>query len=110
MKNAVWKYPLRPSPDDRGLCQIEMPRGADPLTVSFVTGEACLWALIPLDAAGEPHPLREKRTFRVVGTGWKVDYELGRYIGTFFTPSDPNIGPLLGMPSMLVYHVFEGGT
>ncbi len=106
MTKTIWKFPLTPSTDDRGLCEIEMPSGAEVLTVSNQTGEPCLWALVQLDVDGDPLP-KQKHVFRVVGTGWKAPDGLTaeRYIGTFFTSAD-RIGMALGLPPVLVYHVF----
>ena len=113
MSKVIWKFPLHPSKDDRGLCEIEMPGGAEVLTVSGQTGEPCLWALVELDAEGDPLPKR-KRVFCVVGTGYEGPNDLtaenyvGTFFTTFFTPTEL-VGMALGLPPVLVYHVFDLG-
>lgn len=115
MSKVVWKFPLKPSAEDRGLCEIEMPKDAEVLTVSAATGEPCLWALVSLDAKGDPLP-KMKRTFRILGTGHKGPDALcafpatgqRSYLGTFFIPTD-HVGQMLGLPPTMVYHVFDLG-
>ena len=101
MSKAVWKFPLRP--DKRSLCEIEMPAGAQALTVDSATGEPCLWALV------DPEATKKTRGFYIAGTGHPVPTAQGndlRYVGTFFVPAGLS-GQMMGMPATLVFHVFE---
>lgn len=71
---------------------LEMPKGAEILTVQSQHESACIWALVDSEA-----PL-EDRHFDVVGTGQPIE-ETGikrKYIGTF------QLGG-----GALVYHLFE---
>lgn len=111
MSKVVWKFPLKSmSRDgDRAFCEIEMPGGAEVLLVGAQTGEPCLWALVDLDAQHHPRP-KQTRRFAVLGTGHEGpgDVDRKRYIGTFFSPTD-TIGTVMGLPPVLVFHVFDLG-
>lgn len=80
----IFKYPLSGLIDQ----SIEMPAGAQVLTLQMQGGIPCLWALID-----ESMP-KQERHFKVVGTGWLLDDDPGMYIGTFQDGS-------------FVWHVFE---
>jgi hypothetical protein len=82
--NSVWKYPL-----DMEINELEMPIGAQVLTVREQHGMGCLWALV------NPDREKEIRTFRVVGTGWTCEDGLD-YQGSFHLSG-----------GSLVFHVFE---
>jgi hypothetical protein len=86
MKKKIWKFPVSPN-----VPVIEMPEGAEILTVQTQHGEPCIWALV------NPAAKKEKRYFWVFGTGHNVPVEAERkYIGTF---------QLEG--GALVFHLFE---
>jgi hypothetical protein len=82
----IWKWSLTPE------TLIDMPEGAQILTVQDQNGQPALWALVDPDAR------REARTFKTYGTGHPVPDNPGKYIGTF-----------QHMNGMLVFHVFEEG-
>lgn len=83
MRN-VWKYTLLPE------CTLEMPRGAQLLSVHVQGDDICLWALVDSSQPLTP------RHFVIFGTGHAIhDVEL-TYIGTVM---------MLG--GALVFHVFE---
>lgn len=84
----VWKFPLPvPGPDVFG---IELPAGAEVLTVQVQAGRPCIWALV------SPSAPPEGRLFRIAGTGHPIAERLGAYVGTFQFE-----GP------GLVFHLFE---
>lgn len=85
---TIYKYPL-PIED---VVSIDMPVGAEVLTVQMQRGEPQLWALVPIDTWAP----KERRLFRVAGTGHPIGSKVRRYIGTF---------QLLN--GDLVFHVFE---
>lgn len=82
---TIWKFPLQlVSPQF-----IEMPDGAEILTVQSQGDVGCLWALVDPEMAVTP------RYFEVFGTGQNVHtLSKRRYIGTFQQPP-------------FVWHVFE---
>ena len=88
MNKQIWKYTL-----DVYDSAIEMPIGAEVLTVQSQNNIPCLWALV------NPLAEKEKRYFEVFGTGHNVYCDMGierMYIGTFQIDS-----------GSLVFHLFE---
>jgi hypothetical protein len=82
-KATVWKYALKP-----GQNVLEMPHGAEILTVQMQGGEPMLWARVNSDNEKEP------RTVTIAGTGHDCPLPLEHvYISTF------QMGPL-------VWHAF----
>lgn len=81
---TIWKYTLS------AVSTIEMPMGAQLLTVHEQNNEVCMWALV--DASQET----EYRSFCVYGTGQEVPKQPMLYIGTALLHS-----------GTLVLHVFE---
>lgn len=81
---AIYKYPLGL---DESRQPIEMPEGAEVVHVDAQDGVVTMWARVKFNSD------MTKRTFRVVGTGWKFDPEL-QHVGTC------QIGPF-------VWHVME---
>jgi len=81
---AIWKYEVRPDE-----FTVEMPNGAQVLTVQIQGESVQMWALVDPDAE------RVQRTFVTYGTGHPImnASELV-YIGTF-------------QPRPLVFHLFE---
>lgn len=72
--------------------EIEMPKGAEILTVAFQGDKFCLWAKVDTDAA------IEKRYIEAFGTGHDIPRCVGidwKYLGTGF------------MRNGLVFHAFE---
>jgi hypothetical protein len=72
---TIWKYDLIPNDENRIL--IEMPTGAEILTVQAQGNSACLWALVDPESNAYPHK------FEVYRTGHPVSTYQKRYIGTF---------------------------
>jgi hypothetical protein len=72
--------------------ELELPIGAQVLTVDVQYATVCLWAIV------DPNAKTETRRFRVAGTGHDIVEPPSKldYIGTF---------QLHG--GMLVFHVFE---
>lgn len=102
---TVWKSALNPSAAkgaERTVYEIEMPIGAQALTVSADTGEPCLWALV------DPQRTKQTRRFLVLGTGHggPEGLDVKRYVGTFFVSGGVE-GAMMGLPAVLVFHVFE---
>ena len=86
MSRQIWKFPI----DLARTVEIEMPYGAEPLSVQLQNGEICLWALVD---TSERKVMRE---VCIVGTGHPYDpCEVGRYVGTVVTQG-----------GALVWHVF----
>lgn len=83
---TIWKFNLVVTDRQR----IEMPKGAQVLTVQLQDGWPRLWALVELDEAS----LTEMRTFEIHGTGNPIDDGERHYIATFQQPP-------------FVWHVFE---
>lgn len=85
---TIWKYSL--NVDD--IVTLEMPEGAEVLTIQTQYGEPQIWALV------DPIKPSVKRHFRVYGTGHNISYNILKenYIGTFQM-----------YQGQLVFHLFE---
>lgn len=70
----VWKAPLR-WPADVSI--VQLPRGAELLTVAKQGESLCLWALCDPDQAPASYEIR------TCGTGHPVDDYHGKYLGTW---------------------------
>ncbi len=81
---AIWKFPLESR-------MLQMPRGAQILTVQVQNEVTCVWAICDKEAS------QVTRRLVVVGTGWEIEPK-GTYIGSF---------QLHG--GVLVFHVFDEG-
>lgn len=87
MTEQVWKFPL--SATDHPV--VQMPRGAEILTVAFQNGVPTVWARVPLGKSE-----REERRFRMAGTGHDLNLpEEARFLGTMLHPRG------------LVFHLWE---
>ena len=89
MNKTIWKFELKTTDTQK----LEMPVGAEILTVQAQNERPCLWALV------DPTEKKETRLFDIFGTGHPIhcDMSIGRrYIGTY---------QLNG--GSLVFHVFE---
>ena len=84
MHRQIWKFEL----DSDG--EIQMPAGANILTVQTQNDKPMIWAIV------DPQAPMETKKFTVLGTGWFVPPSTGVYIGTF---------QLQG--GALVFHVFH---
>ena len=82
----VFKYPLSIA----GETTIEMPKGANVLTIQVQRREPYIWAMVEDDA-----PM-EARAFCVRGTGHTFNGREGRYVGSFQL-----------LDGDLVFHLFE---
>jgi len=83
---TIWKFQFEV--DDN--IEIEMPMGAEILTVGIQHGIPCLWALVDTEKD------KIKRKFELYGTGHPVSERHKKYIGTFQTRE-----------GYLVFHLFE---
>lgn len=83
---TIWKFPLNVTDED----EIQMPIGAQVLTVECQQGAPYLWALVETTNA------QESRVFSIFGTGHPIEKTELQYRGTF---------QLNG--GNLVFHVFE---
>lgn len=79
MSKVVYKYSLRH--------RVEMPIGAQILTIQMQDNQPMIWALV------DPNAQFELRHFEAVSTGYSVGNGL-QYIGTYFE-------------GQFVWHVFE---
>ncbi len=86
MGKVIWKFDLEAKPEQ----QIEMPIGAEILSMQMQGDQARLWALV------EPEAKKETRTFEVIGTGQLIPDEDRIFIGTYQVFNGD-----------LVFHVFE---
>lgn len=82
----IFKYPIVM----KDLNRIEMPKGAEVLSVHVQNGAPQIWALV------EPDNVKETRHFFVIGTGNPIPEGIGRFIGTFQM-----------LNGSLVWHLFE---
>ena len=88
-KRAVWKFPA--PVDDQ--VKIDLPLGAEILSVQVQRGEPCIWALCDTEAK------KELRSFVWVGTGHA--YPSRFYQGLAF------VGTIQLEGGSLVFHLFE---
>lgn len=72
MMNKIWKYRLHLTDSQT----IDMPCGAEILSVQMQDGYVCMWALCNTDAATEP------RHIVIIGTGNPIRFKTGKFIGT----------------------------
>ena len=85
--SGIWKFPIPRAANTYGDFQIEMPLGANVLSVG-VQGPAgdeivCIWAAVDTAQASCP------KDFCLRGTGHGLTGEEGRFIGTVF--QDPYV-------------------
>ncbi len=84
---AIWKYELKPTDDQN----IEMPDGAEILTMQCQGETPCLWVLV------DPTKRKKIRRFEIFGTGHTMDVlSVSTYVGTYQLKD-----------GQLVFHVFE---
>lgn len=82
---TIWKYPINPRQN-----KIEMPIGAQILSIQTQRGNPQMWALV------DPNNRKETRIFQVYGTRWDIQDFPGKYIGSFQVEEET-----------LIFHVFE---
>jgi hypothetical protein len=83
---TIWKFPVGP------ITKLEVPIGAEVLTVKLQQGKPVLWMLL------DPSRELEARTFVCIGTGNGIDETLAArlsYVDTFM------------LSGAEVYHLFE---
>ena len=87
---TVWKYPLSV---EASTTFVDLPKGAEILSVATIAGSPHLWALVDPD---ETELVR--RSLITLGTGWKVvsDAPFGRFVGT-----------ITGVKGWMVFHVWD---
>ena len=88
---TVYKYKLEAT----DLQIVQLPAGAQLLTVQKNGGEMCLWALVDTD-----QPLLGRK-IRIVGTGNKIAEAPGVYLATVQMENEWGT---------LVWHVFDAGV
>lgn len=89
MKKTIWKFELKLT----DMQPVEMPEGAEILSVQNQEGKISLWALV------DPTAIKKIRTIEIFETGSDVYCDMGiqrKYISTFQMRS-----------GLLIYHVFE---
>ena len=79
---TIYKYTL-----DSQDCTLQLPKGAEILTVELQNQIPTLWALV------NPMTVTEERHICIVGTGWQVEDNM-KYITTY-------------IDGYFVWHVFE---
>ncbi len=83
---SIWKFPLQTIDEQ----VIEVPVGAELLTVQIQNGEPCLWARV------DTNELVELRKIAIHGTGHELPDTTRKYIDTYQMAGDS-----------LIFHVFE---
>ena len=83
---SIWKFNLQTI--DKQV--IEMPVGAELLTVQIQNGEPCLWARV------DNNEMLEQRQIAIHGTGHELPDTTRKYIGTYQMAGGG-----------LIFHVFE---
>lgn len=89
---TIYKYGLEDE-----VCTVQMPEGAKVLSAHAQNGSVCIWALV------DPSKPIVLRTFKVIGTGWKIEEP---EFGSPMTQLE-FIGTVLLESGRLVFHVFE---
>jgi len=88
MDYRIWKYEISPY-----RTEVDLPSGAEILSVQVQSGVVCMWALV------NTQNKTERRYFEIFGTGNKVPVDMGifrKFIGTFQIDGEN-----------LVFHLFE---
>ena len=86
MSKTIWKFPLKTTDEQ----VVEMPSGAEILSVQTQYGEPCVWAMV------DPTHKRVAKVFHIFGTGHRIPEANRKFIGTY---------QLEG--GALVFHLFE---
>lgn len=86
---TVWKYPVPIQAE----FAVDMPEGAEVLTVQGQGFQYQMWARVDADA------VLEERRFHIRGTGHPLTGNEGRYVGTFQQAG-----------GLLVWHLFEASS
>lgn len=83
---TVYKYPF----DVTDFFTLDLPQGAKFLYLDVQFEVPCMWFLV------NPNAVKERRYFRVYGTGHAIDVDKKTHIGSFMMRG-----------GTLVFHVFE---
>jgi hypothetical protein len=75
-----------------GDLKIAMPTDSELLCVAMQAGQAQMWSLVDIS---KPTAYRK---IKVVGTGWAIEVDADKYIGTYFEDGGTH-----------VWHVFDMG-
>jgi hypothetical protein len=89
MNTTVYKYELKLTDEQ----SVNLPKGAEVLTIQVQHDTPCLWAMV------DPNAPKEARFFETFGTGHVIRTDMGverSYIGTYQIHD-----------GALVFHVFE---
>lgn len=84
---TIWKYKL----NQYSKLAIQMPKNSNILCVKHFQGDICLWAEVNTTDGMEE---LETRYFAIYGTGWEMDLDNSKYIGTVFE-------------NIFVWHIYE---
>lgn len=84
----IYKYPLEITDTQF----VELPLGAEILTVQMQGNQLCLWAMVNT----LPEAIKKNRRIEIIGTGNPIPIGDLKYISTFQM-----------MDGRLIYHVFE---
>lgn len=76
MRRSIYKYPMVGSVGDTVL--IEMPVGAEIVHADLQDHVPTMWAIVDREAA------TERRLFTVIGTGFDIDGDVVRHLGTMY--------------------------
>lgn len=93
---TIWKWPLRLMSWNELAIDVDMPAGAELVTVAVQHNTICIWALV------DPEQPAERRRFKIVGTGHQELEPNDRYIGTVMTQET-----VMTQDQTFVWHVFE---
>ena len=83
---TIWKFEIEPE------CIIEIPAGAQILSVGVQSNEAFMWAMV------DPSAQMSRRKINIYGTGHGLPDDPGTFIGTFMIYNGNFVG-----------HVFDAG-
>lgn len=89
--NTIWKYVIDPAKYSGDWYEIDLPLGAEILTVGEQHNDIVIWAKVDPD-----HNHVERRKFAIVGTGHNIPEGNVEFLGTAKL-----------MNSALILHVFE---
>lgn len=84
---SIWKYEL----SRYSKLAIQMPKGANILCAKHFQGNTYIWAEVNVPDDTEE---LETRYFAIYGTGWEMDLDNSKYIGTVFD-------------NTFVWHIYE---
>lgn len=87
---TIWKFPLVVT----DFQELQIPEGADILSVQMQSGGPCIWALV------SPQAPKQRRTIQIVGTGHPIEDDAGMASAIF-------IGTVQMAGGALVWHIFE---